>query len=308
MTSANNGVAKMMRRLKIFNLPSWVGFSLAVFLFHHTVDAAQAQIYSGPVSSAMGGAGRAGAESTEIIFLNPTAAALGTGFEAGFHYSDGYWTKGQHESAMAVILVENNPENISPGGFAYIQKRRTLPGLAWSEKYYFGALGKTISPVLTIGLSGYYLEQILEDKTKFKQWNGSLGFLFTISPQLGVAYVLANPVAADEDVPLPLQPVTQHSLGVNWLMQHLMRVTLDVTKWADQNPDNRVIVQAGSEMKVGELALFRLGFEIDGINKRNSVTGGFGFIGPRLNANYSIAKPLKETDGAMHSVDLRLPF
>jgi hypothetical protein len=87
-----------------------------------------------------------------------------------------------------------------------------------------------------------------------------------------------------------------------------MRVTLDLTRWEKHNPDKKGIIQAGSEIQIGSFALFRFGYEIDDIRKRNSGTLGLGFNGPRLKANYSLVKAMKESDGALHSVDLRLPF
>jgi hypothetical protein len=256
----------------------------------------------------MGGAGRAGGEATEIIFLNPTAAALGIGFEAGLLFKDGYWTKGEHESSFAVTFVENDPSNISPGAFAYVQTRKTVPGLAWNEKCFFGALAKSITPQFTLGLSIYNLQQELETGATYAHWNGSVGVLVAITEALGIAYVYQNPANPDEDTPVPMQPITQQSLGVNWLIPNLMRIVFDITRWDDYNPDQKGILQLGSEMRLAMFGVFRLGYQIDDIDKRNSITGGIGFIGPRLRANYSISKPLKDTDGAMHSVDLRLPF
>ena len=257
----------------------------------------------------MGGSGRAGAESTEIMFHNPTAVAIGkAGMEAGLMYSDGYWADGEHETGMAVALAENDPTNFSPGGFAYIQKRNTQNGLGWSERYYFGALAKTMSPVFTMGLSVYHLQQELDGGEKHSHWNGALGTLLTLSPDVGIAYVFSNPIESNEDVPEPLRPVMQQTLGIHWLIEDLMRVTLDVTRWEKFNPDKKGLIQMGSEIRIAEFAVGRFGLEVDDIRKRNAGTLGIGFLGPRLRANYSFYKPMTETGRAMHSVDLQLPF
>ena len=310
MIMAKSGAKPMMRRFNIFKEQSQVVvFVCVVALFHHTADAAQTQIFSGPVTSAMGGSGRAGAETTEVMFLNPTAVAVGKpGMEAGLLYSDGYWANGEHETGMAVSLVENDPTNFAPGGFAYVQKRNTLNGLGWSERYFFGALAKTVSPLFTLGLSVYHLQQELDGGTKHSHWNGALGALFTVSPGLGIAYVLSNPIKANNDVPEPLRPIMQQSLGLHWLIEDLMRVTFDVTRWEKYNADKKAILQSGFEIRLAEFAVGRLGLEIDDIRKRNAGTLGFGFMGPRLKANYSFYKPLTEMGRAMHSVDLQLPF
>ncbi len=300
----------MMRRFKIFKEVSQVVvFVSVVSLFHHTSDAAQAQILTGPVTSAMGGSGRAGAEATEIMFLNPTAVAVGrAGMESGLFYNDGYWANDEHETSMGIALVENDPTNVAPGGFAYIQKRHSLGGVAWNERYFFGALAKTVSSVLTVGLSVYHLQQEIENGEKHSHWNGTLGTLLTISPDLGVAYTVSNPVKSASDVPLFLRPVMQQSLGIHWLIQDLMRLTFDVTRWEKYNPGKKGLLQGGAEIRLAEFAVARFGLEVDDIRKRNAGTLGLGFMGPRLRANYSFYKPLTETSRAMHSVDLQLPF
>lgn len=256
----------------------------------------------------MGGAGRAGVETTEIMFLNPTAVALGKGFEAGFIFSDGYQARQEHSTGMAVALVENDPENFAPGGFAYVQKRQTRSGVAWDERYFFGALATPVSSVLTLGISFYHLDQGIDGGDSYRHINGALGALVTLDEGLGVAYVVSNLVKPDDDTPLALRPIMQQSLGVSWMVPKLMRLTLDLTRWEKQNADKKGIIQAGSEMKVAPFALLRFGVEVDDIVKRNTGTLGIGFLGPRLRANYSFSKPFEGTNGAMHSVDMRLPF
>lgn len=298
-----------MRRCQKFNEPSWIGFLfLGLFLFHHTLEAAETQIFSGPVSMAMGGGGRTGNEATEMIFLNPATVAMAQGFETGASYRDGYWAKGQHESSYHVSMIENDENNFAIGGIGFVQKRRTAPNLAWDDRVLLAALAKKVTSEWSLGGSFYQLKQKTGDGVGYTQWNGSIGTLYTLGTGFGVAYVYSNPGKIDRDIPVPMKQLPQQSLAINMLFRQLMRVTVDVTRLEKENPDKKGIIQIGNEMRASEYGVFRLGFEIDDIAKRNSITGGFGFIGPRLRANYAIVKPLKETSGAMHSVDLRLPF
>jgi hypothetical protein len=300
-----------MRSTRFFKRPSrlyYVLASLALLLFHHTFDYAQAQIYSGPVSSSMGGGGRAGAEAGELVFLNPATAALSKGFEANFFYRDGYWADGEHENAVAVTMIEHNPENFSPGGVAYVQRRRTVPGLAWQEKYYAGFLAQSVSPYFTFGLMGYKVDQAIDTAEKYTQWNGSIGILVTLSPQLGISYVLANLLKADETIPEALMMIPQQSIGVSYLIPKMIRVTFDLTKWDKLNPDSKGILAFGTEVQLTEFALLRAGYQLDDIAKRNFLTLGGGFNGPRMKINYALVKPIRGTDGAMHSVDILVPF
>lgn len=299
----------MMRRRRRFNEPSLIGFAIvSLLLFHHTLDAAQTQIFSGPVSMAMGGGGRAGNEATEMIFLNPASVAMTQGFETGFSYRDGYWANGEHESSFHASMLENDDGNFAIGGLAFAQKRRTAPNIAWGERILMAALAKTISPNLSVGTSFYQMTQKTNVGKRYTQWNGSLGATFTLGPALGFSYVLANLANVDEKIPEVMKQIPQQTIAASVLFQQLLRLTVDITRLEKQNPDKKGIIQIGNEMRASEFGLFRIGFELDDIEKKNSLTAGVGFIGPRLRANYAIVKPLKETGGAMHSVDLRLPF
>lgn len=282
--------------------------AMMIVSFHHNVFAAQTQIFSGPVSQAMGGGGRAGIESTEKLFINPAAAALGDGFEVGAHYRDGYWANKEHETAMGIVMLENDPENYLNGGFGYLKKFKTAPQLHWQEEFILASMGKTFATHWTLGASVYKLTQSVQRGPKYETWNGGLGLIYSPDTQLGFAYVLMNPVAAADSVPDDLKMHTQHSVAINFLFPELLRLTVDYTFFPESKFQGKGILQIGDELKFQDFFVLRTGFEMNNYSERHSLTGGIGFIGPRLKLNYSVAKPLKETNGAMHSVDLRLPF
>lgn len=256
----------------------------------------------------MGGGGRAGAEVTELIYINPAVAALAEGLEAGFMYRDGYWNDGFHETGMAISLVENDPNNFSPGGFSLVQRRRSAGGTSWTERYLFGVLAQSISPQFTMGLSVYNLQIRPDLGADHVLWNGAFGVLITLNPRLGFAYVLTNPLSVSDKVPLAMRPIPHQSVAANYVVTDLIRMTLDVSRWDRYNPDNKGIIQLGAEFRATEYGAIRMGYEVDDVQKMNSITAGFGFQGPRLRANYAFTKPLRETGAAVHSVDLRLPF
>ena len=54
---------------------------------------AEAQYFTGPVSSAMGGAGAAAVNASEGAFLNPAVLAHGPKFESHLVYKDGYYAE-----------------------------------------------------------------------------------------------------------------------------------------------------------------------------------------------------------------------
>lgn len=274
------------------------------------MSAAQAQIFTGPVPAAMGGAGRAGAESSQIMMLNPAAAVQADGLEMNLIFQDGYLARGTHESNYAISMVENREGLIAAGGFSYVKKRRTVGGqIAFEEQFIQGALAHKILPNrLSVGAAAFYSTQDLDGGQKYVQWNGSAGLLYTPTTRFGLAYVFANPVHPDQQIPMAARLIPQQSIGLHYMVPLLIRLTADVTRWEKQNPNKKGVLQMGSELMVAPFFLSRFGYEIDDITKQNRLTLGLGFSGPRLKMNYSFAKPMKDSNGAMHSVDMRVPF
>lgn len=305
-------MALEMVGVKAMNLPSclrvWLVFLVASVLFHHKLLAAPTQFFSGPVTRALGGGNRAGAEASEVVLQNPAAAALAQGVEIEGTYHDGAWRNHQSESGFALTILENSPENISPGGFTYIERRRNLPGIAWKDQYIMGVLAKPILPNLMFGASVYYLKQKVDDAAEHEQWNGSLGTLLTLSPTFGLAFVYSNPVRAQETIPVPLRTQPQLAFALSWTLPEILRFTFDISRLERDNPDKKGVLQWGLETKLSEFGAFRLGYELDDIQKENYWSMGFGVLSPRAKFNYAFTKATRGGDDAMHSVDFRVPF
>ncbi|MBX7231314.1 MAG: hypothetical protein K1X29_04415 [Bdellovibrionales bacterium] len=298
----------MKRKFNKAANPFWLIFLTGLTLFQHTIESAQAQIYSGPVSTAMGGSGRAGAESSELLFLNPALVAISAGFNADLFYRDGNWSKGDHETGLALTFTENDPDNFSPGGFAIVDRKRNYLGQFWQERTYQLTLGKSLSSFFSMGVSVYRQEQKFNDGRKFTFWNGSVGTLITFLRRFGVAYVFTNPVQVDDEIPDLTKPIPQQSLGLNGYFTELIRLTFDLSRWEKQNPHHKMIYQYGAEIGFLELGLLRFGYQQDEILNRKILSGGIGFNGPRMKVNYAIASSIHESGGTMHSVDIYLPF
>ena len=64
----------------------------------------------------------------------------------------------------------------------------------------------------------------------------------------------------------------------------------------------------GFESKTSDTLVLRLGYRYDDLNVQHIWTAGIGFDGPRLKANYSFEKNQEGTSGALHSVDMSIPF
>src|SRR5206468_1780254 len=96
---------------------------LALLLFHSL--AAQAELFRGPLSSAMGGTGRAAMDSTEGAFLNPALVPLLKNYEVDTFYRDGALDPGQHQTTYGMGLGDNTEGVMFPGELHYLRMRQT---------------------------------------------------------------------------------------------------------------------------------------------------------------------------------------
>ena len=264
--------------------------------------------FSGAQSLGLAGSGRAGMESAESAFVNP--ALLGfLKSEAQLNYTDGMVRERSHSTNMGITIVDSEAGNISPGALSY-RKLRSFGGALSAPAdgdLWHGALGKLISPQWGLGLSVYRLTYDSQGLDIPEQWNGSLGVIYLVTPNLGVAYVLDSPVKADDEVPEALRMNLRNSLGFYYSTEKNSRLRLDLSKQergeVTENPD----LAMSFEIKSADYVAIRFGHHWDGQTAENRLGAGIAFMGPRLKVEYGFLQNLKDSQ-AMHSVDLRIPF
>ncbi len=271
---------------------------------------AQAQQLTGPTAAAMGRAGVAAAEASEGIFLNPAMLVHGKEFESGFIYQDGYEARQTHKQTMGLSLVDNSPDIFLSGGFAYLQGGRThplLPGTV-QEKLIQGSAARFAFRQLALGASLKYLESAIRSAKDYEQWNADVGLHWAFHPDaaLGISYY--NVARNGRSVPLAIRLLPEWRVGVHWILLEFLRGRLDFSRPDQENPQRKGRIHTGLQAEMAEWVSLRLGALFDDVAGRNFLTGGLGFDGPKLKINYSFEKPLRGTNGALHTVDFRVAF
>lgn len=284
--------------------------SLSIIFISIFCHFAQAQVFQGPLSRALGGSGRAGLESSESALLNPALVPLAIDGEFNLMYGDGSSDRAQHQQFIGVGTVDNGEGIIVPGSLHYIRTRNTgvYPSAVSGELWHFAIGQKLFLDGLVLGLSGFRWSADPDGEGAKSQWNGSFGALYSFNSAFGLAYVWDNFIGAPKSIPEGLRLSARHSLGAMFTVGDVARLRFDLSKDQANNPDDKLIYQFGLESRSSSYAIIRLGAKADKLREQDFMTFGLGFNGPRLKVDYSFEKNLKRTGDALHSVDMRVPF
>jgi hypothetical protein len=280
---------------------------MLILFFSLFLSNAHAQIFQGPVSSALGGSGRAGLDANEGAALNPALVPLQKS-EATGYFRDGQLDSGQHLNSWGASLSETQ-DVLLPGELTYLKIRNTgsapaaVDGDLWS-----GSIGYLFFKRLAVGVTLYHLGLKEVGQPLTEQWNGALGGLFLITPTFGVAYVLDNPVHAASSIPVGMRQLMRQSVGLFYSSEYNARFRLDFVRQEAFNPNKRIDVRGGIETEVSDYMVFRIGGRADETQEQRFITAGLGFEGPKLKIDYSFEKNVERTSGAVHSVDMRITF
>lgn len=248
---------------------------------------ASANFFRGPISSAMGGAGRAGISSSEGAFLNPAVIPLVRNYEFILFYRDGYLDEGQHRQGLMVGAVDNSEGVFFPGAGHYGKIRDTGRSVGGAEGEIWHLAGAYLfSDRLSVGFSAYRL--LFDDPIKeYVQWNASLGTVILVNDFISVAYVLDNLGKPGSEVPRGMRQDMRQSIGIFGRVEDILGARFDIEREERFNEDKKMTYMAGIESLMSEFFVIRLGYRAEELADQRFWTAGFGFNGPRLKMDYS---------------------
>lgn len=269
---------------------------------------AQAELFRGPISSALGGTGVAGLPGSESALANPALVPLYGQSSVDAFYRDGMLSSGEHRQAIGLGALDHTGDSIMPGALHYLRMRDTgRYRLPVNGELWHGALGQQYNQ-FAIGVSGYRLIYDVPTDRSYTQWNYSVGTVYMFTTSIGIGYVLKNLANPGSEVPLGLREDLTQAFGVLMGLGDVARLRLDLARAEHFNPDHKMAYMLGFESKTNDLFIFRLGYKYDDLKFQRLWTAGLSFDGPKLKIDYAFEKNQDRTSGALHSVDLRLPF
>ncbi|XGC80746.1 hypothetical protein ACES2L_15585 [Bdellovibrio bacteriovorus] len=259
-------------------------------MIYLTVKTASAQVYNSSISAATGGTGRAAVEAGDAAFLNPASLV---------HLRGHYLFSSFAENEFAVALSDNTQESAFPASLGYVSKTIELPNDEIVQSDITFSLAEFIADKWSFGITGHYF-QLKIPGASYSQPNADLGILYTPESHIGWALVVYNAFGKDEDIPEAYRPETSVGGGFNYIYQSRVRFRLDAT--------SKSLYMAGIETYINDFVITRLGYQNNTEDKRELITAGLGFKGPRFALNYAYQGNSQISGDYRHSVDLEIPF
>jgi predicted porin len=232
-----------------------------------------------------------------------------TPITSSLFYQDGYTDKNEHDTTLGLTIADNTEDLFCSGGYAYIKRRRTFENFnTREEQYHQFSLGSFVSPHIAVGATLTFLDTEIIDGDSYKQWDGHLGLHYNPNPDLGFGLVFYNIAPRDKSVPIEVQNYDNIVLAAHYIFMPMMRLRVDMGQQQVYNPDHNVHIQVGVESRISQFVAIRLGLDDDQLSDLINYTLGLGFDGPRLKLDYFYRKNPDFSQGALHGVDMRLPF
>lgn len=291
-------------KYKLFGLSFGVLFSVV-----HFSEISHAQYVFGPVASGMGGASRVGVEDGEQILHNPASIVHSSKAASSIFYGDGYHAKDEHDRWMGAMITDNTEDLFASGGFIFVDRRQTFANFnSRDEKYYQFTIGKFIHSQIALGISPHYRDIKVEGDKSYDLWNGDVGMHYNPLPDWAFALVFYNVGPDQSSTPRQLKDLDKISFGAQWIFLENFQLRADVSQIQDFNEDDSMHLQTGFESKASKFFNIRVGYQRDSFNDVTKWSTGFSFDGPRIKIDYFYEKNFNDSRGALHGVDMRLPF
>ncbi|MDG0815056.1 PorV/PorQ family protein [Bdellovibrio svalbardensis] len=273
----------MLRPLSLLKLP-------VLFLVYLSVNTASAQVYKSSASTATGGTGRAAIEPGDVLLLNPaTLPHLKGRFLVGSFAKDD----------LVASLSDNTEESALPAGFSFVQKKSDTSFGELKQQDLAVTLAEFIVNKWSVGLTIHYLEQKIPNAS-YTQTNADLGFMYTPKANIGLGLVVYNAFGEKDTVPKEFREKTSVVGGVNYIYRDSMRFRFDAS--------SESFFGVGLETYLNKFLITRFGYSDDTDDKRQLLSAGFGFNGPRFQINYAYQGNTQKSGDYRHSVDLVIPF
>ena len=269
----------------------------------------------GSISASTGGAGIATIEAGDSTILNPASVA----HLRGYHFTsalDTWETSRAEDRTLQMSFSDNGLDSMFPASFLYLQGMHqdhtinslgeVVKGPEILTKTFQLSLANIVYHQVSVGLS--VVHNLIQYPDKVYVYNdANIGFLYNPTSNMGIGLVAYNLLGSPGSWPTDWAKKRYLSLGMNYIYEQFMRVRFDVQTEEAFKTQN-LTYMGGLESYISSWFILRFGSQRNDSLKRNLISGGAGFNGPRFQINYAYQMSPQDDSLGRHTVDMIIPF
>ena len=258
----------------------------------------------GALSAGQGGTGRAAAEGSETVYLNPAGLALLNQFYTAVSYQSGFTGKDISRNTYSLTFTDGTKGTLLPGALGYRRHQISERGIHYKENEFRGGLGYRLNDRISMGLAATHLRAESQRGENYSQTNFDLGFLFGLMPNWGLSFSGENLLEAKDNIPVALRRFSRLALGTQYVFERSLTFRYEALMplYTENTQLLAHRLGLGIDMK-GNFGL-NAGFSVDDEQAQNWSSIGLSWRGPRLQLAYSLQQENRSGLGTRHLIDL----
>lgn len=260
----------------------------------------------GNVSGATGSAGIATVEPGDSAFLNPATLVHLKGYQITTSAKSSSEKDGVGNSQALMTITDNGFDAMVPASIAFIHREDYTKNTTLKSRGLKVAMSNFLVPQVSMGLTvSHWMADVGGEHPA--ETNADLGFLYTPNGDVGVGLVGYNLIPTRKTVLHSILGNANWGAGFNYIYQGFIRLRLDFLGGPAEAP-NKYTYQGGFESYLSDWFVMRFGAQRDDFLRKNRLTAGAGFNGPKFQVNYAYQMSPQDDSLSTHGVDLVIPF
>lgn len=263
-------------------------------------DFAEAKLFSGAVSAALGNSGVGTLEISEGVLINPGQIGLYESQNFGVSYS---------ADQFLVHFADNGADALFPAALGYSKVRygstleNTAFNLTIAQSYFQKNFGVGVDFQYRTWKDSSTPDQI----QNHSQTVADLGLFAQIKPGFTAGLAITNLALTNTLLADSIDRAIGTFAGVGVGNMGFAKFRFDVgtiTEQAKSGP----IFRTGLQTEINDWILTRIGYEMNEIIRSKTFTLGIAFEGPQFGLHYAYQKESNDLFEERHVIDLNVPF
>jgi hypothetical protein len=259
---------------------------------------AEAKLFSGATSAALGNAGVGTLQPSEGVFINPGQLGLYETQNFGLSYTS---------DQFLVHFADNGADALFPASLGYSKARfgSTLENSAYHLNLAHSFFQKNVG--VGIDLQYRTWKDSAGQSQHHSQTVADLGIFAQIKPGFTAGLTVTNLALNNTVLSDTIDRAIGTFAGVGIGNTGFAKFRFDIGTFTEQTKTGPIL-RTGLQTEINDWILTRIGYELNEIVSSKTFTLGLAFVGPQFGLHYAYQKESNDLFEERHVIDLNVPF